>query len=99
MTQNLIELAKQCPNVTISVSVKDLVSANEMLVAECVRELEKTITDSKTVTYLTSEKVMEILSVAPSTLWRWQKSGYLMPIVVGGQKRYKSTDIQRILEQ
>lgn len=98
MTTNLIELAKECPNVIISISAKDLVTANEMLVAECAREMEQTIADNKNVTYLTSDKVMKMLSITSSTLWRWKKTGYLVPIVVGGQQRYKSTDIQSILE-
>lgn len=98
MNTNLVQLAKECPNVIISISAKDLMTANEMLVAECARELEQTIADNKNVTYLTSDKVMKMLSITSSTLWRWKKTGYLVPIVVGGQQRYRSTDIQRILE-
>lgn len=99
MQKSLIELARECPNVMISISASDLVTANEMLIAECKREMEKSIAESKSITYLTSEQVMGMLNVAPSTLWRWQKVGYLTPIVVGGQKRYRSTDIRKILEQ
>ena len=47
---------------------------------------------------LTREMVMEKFNIVPSTLWRWAKSGYLVPINVGGQRRYKSTDVDEILE-
>lgn len=47
---------------------------------------------------LTREMVMEKLNIVPSTLWRWAKSGYLVPVNVGGQRRYKSTDVDEILE-
>ena len=35
--------------------------------------------------------------VDSSTLWRWAKSGYLVPVEYGGQRRYRVADVQRIL--
>lgn len=97
MTQNLIELAKQCPSLQITITLGELVEANNLLIAEAKRELEQSITDANTETYPSREKVMEILDVSQATLWRWQKSGYLVPINVGGKRRYRMSDIQRIL--
>ena len=33
-----------------------------------------------------------------ATLWRWAKVGYLVPINVGGKRRYRMSDVKRILE-
>ena len=33
-----------------------------------------------------------------STLWRWAKSGYLVPVEYGGQRRYRVADVQQILK-
>ena len=41
---------------------------------------------------------MEMLDVSQSTLWRWQKAGYLVPLNVGGKRRYRMSDVRRILE-
>ena len=35
--------------------------------------------------------------VNPSSLWRWRKRGYLVPAEIGGKRRYKMSDIRRIL--
>ena len=98
MTTNLIELAKQCPGLQVTVTLGELVEANNLLIAETKRELEQIITDQNTETYPSREKVMELLGVSQSTMWRWQKSGYLVPLPVGGKRRYRMSDVRRILE-
>lgn len=95
---DLLQLAKEAPGTIIAVPVEALVEANTRLIDQARADLERDIAERKTATFLTRETVLEKLNVAPSTLWRWQKSGYLVPVNVGGQRRYKSTDIDDILE-
>ena len=45
----------------------------------------------------TAETATE-LSVDKSTLWRWQRQNYLTPIKVGGKKKYRLSDVERILK-
>ena len=98
MTLNLIELAKKCPNLQIVITLGDLIEANSILIAEAKRELEQIIADEKAETYLSRDKVKEILEISESTLWRWQKAGYLNPISIGGKRRYRKSDVKRILD-
>lgn len=95
---DIVRLARECPGTIISIKVEDLVEANSQLIEKTKSELEESIARKDAVTYLTREAVMDKLSIAPATLWRWGKSGYLVPINVGGQRRYRSTDIDEILE-
>ncbi len=95
---NIVEIARECPGTIIAVRAEDLVEANNRLIDKVRSDLEKEIAQKQGVTYLTREEVLEKLSVVPSTLWRWQKRGYLIPVKVGGENRYRSTDIDRILE-
>lgn len=95
---DLLQLAKEAPGTIIAVPVEALVEANTRLIDLARADLEREIAEKRTATFLTRETVLEKLNVAPSTLWRWQKSGYLVPVNVGGQRRYKSTDIDEILE-
>lgn len=95
---DLIRLAQEAPGTIISVQVKDLVSANERLVERTIADLERMIAERRETIYMTKEQVLAKLNVAPSTLWRWQKRGYLVPVKVGGENRYRSTDIDKILE-
>ena len=95
---NVIELAKQCPDVTISLKAGELVEAIDYCVNKTRKELEQQITDANTETYPSVEQVAKILDVDKSTLWRWKKQGYLVPIIVGGKRRYRMSDIKKILE-
>lgn len=97
MEANLIELAKVCPEAIISVKVGDLIKANEALVAKTKEQLEQLITDSATETYPSRQKVAEILDVDLSTLHRWAKRGLLVPIEIGGKRRYRMSDVRRML--
>lgn len=95
---NLIELAEKYPEISVTIRLGDLIEANEMLIKRAKEELEQLITDQNTETYPTREKVMEILDVSAPTLWRWAKSGYLKPLNCGGKRRYRMSDVRRILE-
>ena len=97
MEANLIELAKVCPDAIISIKVRDLIEANEALISRTREQLEQIVTDANTETYPSPDKVAEILDVDKSTLWRWAKRGYLVPIEVGGKRRYRMSDVRRIL--
>ena len=46
---------------------------------------------------LTSNEVLDRLSISRKTLYNWEHKNYLLPIDVGGKKRYKLSDINAIL--
>ena len=82
----------------MAVRADDLVETNNRLIEMVRSDLERAIAEKREISYMTREMVMEKLNIVPSTLWRWQKRGYLVPVKVGGENRYKSTDIDDILE-
>lgn len=98
MNIDLLQLAKDAPGTIIAVPVGALIEANSRLVEKTVADIEKAVADKRDTLYLTREQVMSKLNIVPSTLWRWHKRGYLVPIKVGGENRYKSTDLDKILE-
>ncbi len=36
--------------------------------------------------------------VGKTTLWRWAKQKYLTPVEIGGKRRYKMSEVKRLLE-
>ena len=95
---DILTLAKEAPGTILAVRADDLMEANTRLIDQVRADLEKELVERNTATLLTREMVLEQLNVSPTTLWRWEKRGYLVPVEVGGQRRYKSTDIKRIME-
>ena len=51
--------------------------------------------ENKPEVYLTAETAKR-LQVDRSTLWRWNKEGYLVSTKVGSKVRYKLSDVERI---
>ena len=98
MDKDLIALARECPGLQVSITLGELVEANRLLVAEAKRELEQEIADSKAETYVSRAQAMQILGKGSTTLWRWKKLGYLVPVTVGAIDRYRMSDIRRIME-
>lgn len=98
MNIDIISIAREAPGTIIAVRADDLVEANNRLINKVKADLERELAKKQEVTYLTRSMVLEKLNVDPSTLWRWKQRGYLVPVNVGGQNRYRSTDIDKILE-
>lgn len=50
-------------------------------------------------TYLSANETAHKLGVDLSTLWRWNRSGYLKKIKVGKSVKYKGSDIRKLMEE
>lgn len=96
---NITNVLESKENVILAVSKNDLEAWHAKVIESTRRELEQSIKDSKAETLYTRKEIIEILKVNASTLWRWAKSGYLVPISIGGKRVYRSSDIDAILNQ
>ena len=100
MEVNIIELARQCPEVTISVKASDLVEMGKTLKDELLQDLRGVLPETPTReddSFLTREETMKKLRVSSATIWRWKKCGYLVPVQLGAMDRYRISDINAIL--
>lgn len=48
--------------------------------------------------YLTAQETADKLGVDVSTLWRWDKTGYLKKIKVGNKIRYRESDVLKLMK-
>ncbi len=90
------EIIKSGANVSITVSALELKEFLLSLISERDEEKRKHIPVPET--YLTQEEVATKLRVDKSTLWRWDKSGYLTKVRVGGKVRYRLSDVTKLME-
>ena len=100
MEVTILELASQCPDLTISVKASDLLEAGRKIKEELLEELkayrpEASVPDDEVL--LSREETMEKFKVSSATIWRWSKKGYLLPIKVGSLNRYRLSDIKALL--
>jgi hypothetical protein len=94
---NLLQILKECPDLSLTVKAGDLLEMVEYCIQSTRKALEQQITDANTETYPSPDQVAKILDVSKATLWRWAKQGYLVPISIGGKRRYKMSQIQKLI--
>lgn len=61
-------------------------------------EMRQPNTETKAESYLSAQETADKLGVDVSTLWRWDKSGYLKKIKVGNKIRYRESDVLKLME-
>ena len=91
----LFELSKMYPDLNVKIKLGELKEAVEF----CIRMTYNEITqrEKEEDTFPTPTEVTKLLGVSRSTLWRWAKQNYLMPIEVGGKRRYRMSDVKALL--
>lgn len=94
---NLLDLKNLEANVSVTINLTDLQQFAEGLISNTRRELEAEVIAAKEEKYLSRSETCELLKVDQSTLWRWARRGYLLPVEMGGRRLYKLSDLKRIL--
>lgn len=96
-------MAKAFPEMTVSIRLRDLIQANEALVRQVRTEAERerSIRERQYGDQLIQkEQARQILGGPdPSTLWRWEKAGYLKPVKIGVKVFYRRSDIDVIIKK
>lgn len=94
---NLKDLLSTEKNVIIQVSSEDLKAfAQEILIGAksiAMIEAEMVATSDK---LLTIDEAAKLLSVSKMTLYRWDQNGILKKVEIGGKRRYRKSDIERL---
>lgn len=98
---DLMTMAKSFPELTVTIRLRDLLEANEALVRKVRSEAERERSrrDRQAGDHLVrKEDARAILgNPDPSTLWRWEKAGYLTPVKIGVKVFYRRSDIDQII--
>lgn len=94
--KTLIELARQCPNLSVSINLSDLLEAFRIVLREeNEKQVQNNVEESQE-RLLTEKEVQEMLNVSHSTLFRWNRDKYLTHISIGRKTRYRYSDVMKI---
>lgn len=77
-----------------------MISASELerILRNLVNDLISEREEVKKETYISANQVSNLLGVSKSTLWRWEKENYLVPVRVGNKLRYKESEVKQLME-
>ena len=82
------------PNLNITAKASDLQEFARLCI-EAGRQEKPEAKDPEE--YLTPQQFAEILQVSLVTLWSWDRKGITKPLRIGNQKRYRRSDLEKIL--
>lgn len=91
------DLLQNGSKVSVTVSLDDLREFATGLIDQTKKDLEQAVIDDKAETYPTPQQVANILGVDLVTLWRWKNRGYLVPVEIGGKRRYLMSEVKALL--
>lgn len=94
---NLQDLINSGQPIIITVGLLELETFAKNLISQTKTELEAEVIAQQAESYKTRLETCDFLKVDQSTLFRWAKRGYLMPVEVGGKRMYRMSDLKRIL--
>ena len=93
----LQDLLESDLNISITITIKELKEFADYLLQQSKDDIERLILETKE--YLTPNETAKLLHVNRSTLYQWNKNGYLRVIEVGGKRLYRQSDIDAILNR
>jgi hypothetical protein len=89
---NYRDLLNSGANVSVTLKLEDL----REILREMVGGLKPFPKDSLPEEFLSRKEVLNILKIDSSTLWSWEKTGYIKSFPFGGRKRYRRADVEVI---
>ena len=95
---NMEDILNSGANVTLTIKSTDLKEFAEHLVKKTVRSIRDSFIRPEE-DYLTIKEASQILHTDKSTLWRWDKIGYLCRLEIGGKRLYRKSDVDAILQK
>ena len=86
------------PNIILQVSLEDLKKfAEEILLgAKSIAMIEAEAAASGS-QLISVDDAAKLLAVSKMTLYRWDKNGVLKKVEIGGKRRYRKSDIDRLI--
>lgn len=89
---SLKDLLQSGANLSLTVSLEDL----RQLVKEIIGNNSVTPNEPPAEKFLSRKEILHLLGIDSSTLWSWEKTGYIKSYPFGGRKRYKADDAEAI---
>jgi len=89
---NYRDLLESGANVSVTVKLDDL----KAIFKEVAGGMKLVKQEPPPQEFLTRKEVLQTLNIDSSTLWSWEKTGYIRSYPFGGRKRYLLDDVESI---
>lgn len=95
----IMRLVQIAPGTILQINAGDLSEFAGEIVSGVINALNNANAKKKMAELFTIDEVATILKVSKMTLHRWDKEGILTKIDIGGQRRYRRSDVDVLIEK
>ena len=82
---------------TLTLKSEDLKEFAHLLIEKAKEQLLPVMVSASHEDLLTKKEVLDKFNVCHTTLWNWERKGYLIPVKIGRKVSYRQADIERII--
>ena len=97
MTPIIEMLESGITGLTLSLKIEDLREFAYLLIEKTKQQLLPVMVSASHENLLTKKEVLEKFDVCHTTLWNWERKGYLIPVKIGRKISYRQADLERII--
>lgn len=95
---SITEILKSNPEIAGSLTIQVKASDLQEFAKTCIEAGKQDKPEPKNPEeYLTPAQFAEALQISLVTLWSWDKKGITIPLRIGNAKRYRRSDLEKIL--
>ena len=84
-------------NPIFQITLNDLRAVVSELYAQEQQHITKAKAEQMELATVSTREAAKALDVSLTTLWRWHREGYLVPVKVGKKSLYRKSDIDKLL--
>ena len=86
---------------TLTLKSEDLTAFAKNLIESAKEELLPLLKKAEKEDFMSKEDVLKLFGICGTTLWNWEKKGYLVPIKPEGSRKviYLRSDIDQLLQK
>jgi hypothetical protein len=96
---SITELLKSNPELAGNIVINTNVSDLQEFANFCIEKGKETRQAPEPEKYLTAQEFADKLNVSLVTLWSWDRKGITNPVRIGATKRYKLSDLKKMLQE
>ena len=82
---------------TLTLTIEDLKAFATDMIEQAKAQLLPVMVNASQESCIPKKGVLEMFGVCPTTLWNWERSGYLVPVKMKRKILYRRADVDRLI--
>ena len=82
---------------TLTLTIEDLKAFATDMIEQTKAQLLPVMVNASQESCIPKKEVLEMFGVCPTTLWNWERSGYLVPVKMKRKILYRRADVDRLI--